>query len=288
MKQLTTNTRRGLTLTELLAVMMIISLLATIAVPVYVSRQEDARIRVAMGEAREIAMAQENVAVMHGFYVPLQILDELPARTDNTAATGEERIDQHRFVGNGAQDDNIYLIIPTIPARDQVGRQLTLANGVIGNVNFNPLVRKLIENWSGPYITWHRYWYDPRGFTGGAGYDGPHDPRYRNTADLFKDYPLDPWGNPYRFYSPIGIIGNGNDERGADFNFETPNPNFSNGWLRDMSGQDEGRRFQRYAIVSYGRDGLSDYDGLVNPNIPDNDIVYEFGTDGVGRNFGKF
>src|SRR5690606_231653 len=202
----------GLTLTELLAVMMIISLLATIAVPVYVARQEDARIRVAQGETREIAMAEEAVAAMHGFYVPFQLLDELPPRPDNLVATDEERIDQHANVGGAAADSNIYLIIPTIRARDQLGNQLRLSDGRLTAGDTNPLVRKMIQNWSGPFITWQRFWYNA---TNSAPYEGPSDPDYRNSNDMFLDFPLDPWGNPYRFYSPIGIIGDGNDERGA-------------------------------------------------------------------------
>jgi prepilin-type N-terminal cleavage/methylation domain-containing protein len=288
MKQLTTNTSRGLTLTELLAVMMIISLLATIAVPVYVSRQEDARIRVAQGETREIAMAEEAVAAMHGFYVPFQLLDELPAHPDGDTAPDEERIDQHQFVGGAAGDANIYLIIPTIRAEDQVNNQLRLDQGRLTGGDTNPRVRKLIQDWSGPFITFHRFWYNPTGRTGSASYDSPYDPQYRLSEDLFLDFPLDPWGNPYRFYSPIGIIGDGDDERGNEFNFENPDDGFSNGRLVDMQGSDEGRRFQRYAVVSYGRDGLSDMDPLIPVNNNDNDIVYEFGTDGVSRNFGKF
>ncbi len=279
MKQLTTNKSRGLTLTELLAVMMIISLLATIAVPVYVSRQEDARIRVAQGETREIAMAEEAVAVMHGFYVPFQLLDDLPARRDNAVRTDEERIDQYQHLGGIVADSNIFLINPTIPAEDQINNQLTLADGRPG-VGGNPRVRRLILDWNGPYINFHRFWYDPSSAT----YTGPYDDNYRNSIDMFRDFPLDPWGNPYRFYSPIGIIGDGNDHRGDQFNFENPHAQFSNG---ELTRFDEDR-FQRYAVVSYGRDGLSDTDTLLPPNLDPNDIVYEFGTDGVSRNFGRF
>ena len=78
MKQMTWNKSRGMTLTELLAVLLIISLLVTIAVPVYVARQEDARIRVAQSECRRNCKAEDLVAVTHGFYVPFQLLDEFP------------------------------------------------------------------------------------------------------------------------------------------------------------------------------------------------------------------
>jgi prepilin-type N-terminal cleavage/methylation domain-containing protein len=285
MKQLTMNDSRGMTLTELLAVMMIISLLATIAVPVYVSRQEDARVRVAQGETREIAMAEETVAAMHGFYVPFQLLDELPPRTDQLGANNEERIDQHEFAGGGANDSNIYLIIPTIDPITQINRpggQIRLSDGRVGGNN--PLVRKMINDWSGPFITFHRFWYDPTG----VNYDSPYDPQYRQNDDLFRDFPLDPWGNPYRFYSPIGIIGGVNDALAGTFRYDNPDNDFSNGFLNDDRNTNEGDRFQKYAVVSYGRDGLSDYDPATNVNSVDNDIVYEFGTGGLGRNFGKF
>lgn len=285
MKQLTINKSRGLTLTELLAVMMIISLLATIAVPVFVARQEDARVRVAQAECREIAMAQEAVAAMHGFYVPFQLLDELPADPDVSGRSGVERIDQHQYAVGAAADTQIYLIIPTIRAEDQTGaNQLTLDQGRVGSSDPNPLVRKLIQNWSGPFITWQRFWFDANSAT----YDGPSDPDYRDSDDMFLDFPLDPWGNPYRFWSPIGIVGTGNDEDGADFDFEDPNVNFSNGRLTLGQDQDEADRFQRYAVVSFGRDGISDLDDLQPADNIYNDIYYEFGTDGVSRNFGKF
>lgn len=268
MKQITWNKQRGLTLTELLAVLLILSLLATIAVPVYVSRQEDARIRVALTECRQYAMAQETVAAMHGFYVPLQLLDELPPRNDGSTPLDEERIDLHY------NPNNMYLIIPTVEARVQEGDQFTL-----GDYNTNALVRKLIDNWSGPFVNFQRFWWDVTSTV----YDSPTDDDYRDSDDLFRDFPLDPWGNPYRFYSPIGIIGDGNDHD-SNFDFENPNNRFSNGYITQFDDE----RFQKYAIVSYGRDGIRDTDTLLPANSVPNDIYYEFGTDGVSRNFGKF
>jgi prepilin-type N-terminal cleavage/methylation domain-containing protein len=276
MKQIITNKSRGLTLTELLAVLLIISLLSTIAVPVYVARQEDARVRVAISECRQIAMAEETVAAMHGFYVPFQLLDELPPRPDNINAGDEERIDEH-FNAN-----EMHLIIPTIRAEDQINRQPTLDEGYENSGRQNPRVRQMVDNWAGPFISWQRFWYDS---SDTSPYEGPTDDDYRDSDDLFRDFPLDPWGNPYRFYSPIGIIGDGNDHQGEDFDYRNPNPSFSNG---ELTRNDEDR-FQRYAVVSYGRDGFSDLDTAdLPPNHVYNDIFYEFGTDGVSRNFGKF
>ncbi len=275
MKQIKTNNSRGMTLTELLAVLMIISLLATIAVPVYVARQEDARVRVALTECRQISDAEEAVAAMHGFYVPFQLLDDLPADRDD-ASPDEERIDRYPI---GLADP--YLIIPTVRAEDQYpsSNQLRLSQGYIGTGNSNPLVRKLVDNWSGPFINFQRFWYN----ADGVSYDDPSDTRYRDSNDMFIDFPLDPWGNPYRFYSPIGIRGSGQDHQ-DDFNFINPDTNFSNGELT----RNDDERFQRYAIVSYGRDGIRDTDPSLPGDFIYNDIYYEFGTDGVSRNFGKF
>ncbi len=275
MKQIKTNNSRGMTLTELLAVLMIVSLLATIAVPVYVSRQEDARVRVALTECRQIADAEEAVAAMHGFYVPFQLLDDLPADPED-ASLDEERIDRYPAT---LQDP--YLIIPTVRAEDQFpsNLQLQLSQGYTGAAKPNPLVRKLVDNWGGPFINFQRFWLDGDG----SSYEGFTDPQYRNSNDMFRDFPLDPWGNPYRFYSPIGLIGTDDNENDA-FDFDDPRSGFSSGELTRV----DQNRFQRYAVVSFGRDGIRDTDSSLPTNFIYNDIFHEFGTDGVSRNFGKF
>lgn len=283
MKQMTLNNRRGLTLTELLAVLMILSLLTTIAVPVYVARQEDARVRVAITECREIAMAEDTVAAMHGVYVPFQLLDDLPPRPDQAdgAGGGEERINRNPW------SDDLYLINASIRAQQQYddGNQLRLGQGYDPPTvtPANPIVRRLVQNWSGPFITFQRFWYD----VDAVGYAGPSDPDYRLNNDLYRDFPLDPWGNPYRFYSPIGAIGSHSSNYDAElFQYDNPDLGFSDGMLQ-INNDDE--RFQRFAVVSFGRDGVSDtYPTLPGPNDILNDIYYEFGTDGLSRNFGKF
>src|SRR5690606_24010292 len=141
-------------------------------------------------------------------------------------AGDEERIDEH------FDPADIFLINATIPAEDQVGNQAalgyTLLNGYdTGSADPNPLVRRLVQNWSGPFISFQRFWYD---FTPvGIDYDGPGDPDYRDSDDLFRDFPLDPCGNPYRFYSPLGIIGGDLDDEECDF--DDPAVDFSNGGL---------------------------------------------------------
>jgi len=263
MKMNLRNTKRGLTLTELLVVMLIIGLLATIAIPVYTARQEDARVRVALGECREIAHAEEQVAIFHGFYVPFHLLDELPARRNTI--TNEERM------GEQGSPTSYHLIDPFIRAVDQ-GTQPTL-NDSNTLSPYASRVDQLKNNWHGPFMTFQRY------YTGRPGIDEqPGDLGYENSTYFFFDYPLDPWGNPYRLYSPIGIVGNS-----LTFDFIGPDTNnFNNGQLTTLDD-----RFQRYTVISFGRDGKSDTVAPANNLTNPNDIFYEFGTDGVESNFGR-
>ena len=85
-----------------------------------------------------------------------------------------------------------------------------------------------------------------------------------NPTDRRRDFPLDPWGRPYRMYSSIGIVGTG--ALGDNYNSDT----FSNGHLTENDD-----RFDRYAIVSFGPNGKSDtYIGATELK---DDIVYYFG-----------
>lgn len=258
------NRNRGLTLTELLVVMLIIGLLASIAVPVYVRRQEDARVRIALAECREIAEAEEQVAVLHGFYVPIRVLDDLPPPPAGVATiTGEERINQEPF--------NFFLIDPLVRAQDQINNQPQY-NDQFSASPYAARVANLVNNWSGPFMNFQRFYTD-------AAQRSPTDPIYRNSSALYLDFPLDPWGNPYRFYSSAGVIGT--QDYGV-FNPNTgANQNFGDGRLTTL----DANRFDRYAIVSYGRDGISDTQAITL-NYRD-DVFYIFGTDGVESNFGR-
>lgn len=281
------NNKRGLTLTELLAVLVIMGLLTTIAVPVYVNRQEEARISVARQETKKIAEAEETVAALHGFYVPFQLLDDLPF-----ADSGSLNFNQQERINGNPDANRIHLIDPFVRAFDQFNNNnqpLLIDGGLLGNpnpTNLNARVRNMVQKWNGPYIQFHRFWYNQETDASGnpIRYDGPADPDYMTNDDLFRDFPLDPWGNPYRFYSAVGVVGNGRDEDQFDFN--TPDGDFSNGRITTNDPD----RFDRWAVVSYGRDGIRDTDanGPLSNNLPGNDISYQFGSDGVSKNFGKF
>jgi prepilin-type N-terminal cleavage/methylation domain-containing protein len=256
--------KRGLTLTELLVVMLIIGLLATIAIPVYTRRQEDARLRVAMGECREIAHAEEQCALFHGFYVPFQMLDDLPIPSSGSTVGMEAISDDN--------PGNLFAIDPFTQASQQESIQ---ANFRIDRTSSNARIRALVEDWAGPFMNFQRF-YVP------AGGPFPGDPNYLNNTIRFLDFPLDPWGNPYVFYSGLGAIGSSvNSILIGNWNTGIASVNISDGDLTTIDP-----RFDRYAVVSMGRDSVSDTGALGNPNIR-NDIIYQFGSDGVESNFGR-
>lgn len=81
-----------------------------------------------------------------------------------------------------------------------------------------------MNSWKGPYIT-----YQPNNITeNGLGYD--------------KGTPIDPWGRPYYFYSPVGLI--------------SPS-------TRTITLDMYGDTFDRYAIVSLGSDGIKSGDDII-------------------------
>lgn len=242
--------KRGFTLTEMLVVMVIIGLLATIAIPVYISRMEDARVRLAKGEEREIAQAEEQCALIHGYYVPFQVLDDLPEPPPYTR-TGDTLYDDSR--------SQIYLVNPLIRPELQKGRQFQLDSTTAR-------IQRMVDSWEGPFL-------NPQRVYTGTQVD-PRDPNWINRLD----FPLDPWGTPYLFYSPLGIIGSSAYKSNGDFSNLTIS--FSDGAI--PSSDTDARGFDRYAVVSYGRNLLGDND---TPNDKD-DVIYLFGTGGVESDFG--
>lgn len=240
--------RRGVTLTELLVVLAIIGLLATIAVPVYVNKMEQAKVTTAKHEVRELANAEEVCGIMHGYYVPLNMLDDIPYRSLNRPAVVDD-------IENTKDILNPYLISTGIPIVDQETNQNRLSQ-------FTSIkaVSNLFFGWQGPFMNFKRY------YLGDGVYVEPPDPL---PEDIARDYPLDPWGNPYIIVTELGYV--------------TPR-----GFITTQNiqaSQSPEREFDRMAIISLGPDGsvsiLAD-DGLTYQNITaEDDIWVYFGASGI-------
>lgn len=243
--------KRAVTLVELLVVLAILSLLATLAVPVYVNKSEQARRTTARFEVREIATAQEQVALTHGYYVPIHVLDNVAG----TVSTTQDRDD----FGNDIQASNKYFIDPFIDLETQDADQTSMQDALNGSP---AKAVAMVDNWAGPFLNPVR-----------VATDGTRD-----QADMTSDIVLDPWGRPYLFYSPVGILSNFSsiDDFGVNA-FDSTNPSaridYDNGRIQvDAEGS---REFDRYAIVSYGADGQFDF-ATGSGDLVD-DILYEFG-----------
>lgn len=244
------HSQRAVTLTELLVVLAIISLLATIAVPVYIQQLQRAKVAVAQVEVREIAEAMQHVAATHGFLVPIHVLNNIPTPRGNTAGligTPAANRDDMQNLNRSA----LGIIDVNIPLSRQTGaNQLRLDSS-------NDRVVRMVENWQGPFLNPTRIRYV--GET--AGNPG--------TGTLWEDIVVDPWGNPYRVYSPFGMLGS-DSRTPAQSNFQVTRG------MDDMIFTNfETSRFDRFAIVSYGPDGDSSYENN-NPMFQGDDIYYRF------------
>lgn len=256
MKRCLTTHRRAVTLVELLVVLAILSLLATLAVPVYVQKTEQARRATARAEVRAIAEAQEQVALAHGFYVPMHLLDNLANSTFESAVRDD--FDNYGSASPGAA----FLINPFVNLQQQFGNQPTLADGLSGN---DLQAANMIAGWQGPFLNPTR-----------VGNDAQNPNTRQNVA---RDIILDPWGRPYVFFSPVGIIAEQNftDLKGYDTSDTSVSRiAIDSGRLRNQDGSFMDP-FDRWAIVSYGANGVLDANDAGPGGVLPDDIWYTFG-----------
>ncbi len=251
----------GVTLTELLVVLLIIAILATIAVPVYLNRVEEARVRTAQGEVRELAVAEDMCAATHGFYVPLQVLDDV-VQPEQSNSTRDDSI-QNEYSHNSG----LYLYKVGLPPTAQLGgTQRQLSDSQPGSANYDTDVANLLNKWGGPFVNFNRYF---KGMSGNTIINNAAD---SSDTQIQEDFPLDPWGQPYRIFGPLGILGSGNV-----FNSTSPsewNSTMFNLQQTNRSGEQD--PFDRFAIVSYGPNHTADLSGTGAVNSGD-DIIYMFG-----------
>lgn len=249
--------KKAVTLTELLVVIAIISLLATMAVPVYLNQMQRARVATAQSETREIAVAMQAVGVTHGFFTPIHILDNV-ANRDDTITGQTSTPDDFDNIENPSTR---FLIDITRSLDDQAGLSQLNIGDASNNSNYR--VQSLVEGWQGPFLDPQRVRFVNEDFaTPGSG-------------EIDQDLVVDPWGTPYRVYSERGLLGDAglpNDPIEENLTISIDNLAIPNG-----SGL-EPERFDRFAIVSYGPDRLNGDNGsaVTNPLDQGDDIFYTF------------
>ena len=232
----------GTTLTELLVVIVVLSLLASIAVPVAINRSTQGKISAARADVKALANAEEMVGMIHGFYLPLQVLDDI-------AGIGIDPEDDAIEAENGLNVINV-----NVPIRSGAA-QVIITSG-------DGQVRRMIETWQGPFISLQRFFMSNI---------------ERLDTDARLDHPLDPWRTPYILYAPNGVVGSGagsfaESNQPIDLFDLIGDRGFSDGQLLQRDD-----RFDRWAVVSFGPDGVSgDITGGGQFDLGD-DIVHFFG-----------
>lgn len=252
------RSQRAVTLTELLVVLAIISLLATVAVPVYLSQIQRARIATAQFEVRQISEALQQCAIVHGFYVPIHILDNVPNQPSGSTVGGTQR-DDFDVIGGGLGSLGVidaFRNLETITS----GSQLNLGST-------DDRVEKLISGWQGPFLNPKRVKY-----VGEV-------PTVIGSGTFFEDLVVDPWGNPYRFYTDLGLSSSaGTPAASGDQIVLTMDDN--------RISSVEANRFDRYAVVSYGPDGTTGFTSSGNSLIQGDDVYYAFA--GIAGNESRY
>jgi hypothetical protein len=135
-------------------------------------------------------------------------------------------------------------------------QSLTSANAchLITSTSMDVPTANMVKNWKGPFTDFQNFYVKANTSI---------------TSNYFLDFPKDPWGNYYLFYSPKGITGAfpvgglaGADPTLADFD-------------GTVNTGDPGR-FDRWAIVSWGPNGVPDTSADTTNGTAD-DVYYQFG-----------
>lgn len=234
---------RANALVDILIAIVSILVLVGVARLMYGNSLETARVSQARTGVKDLAEAQQRVFAAHGVFVPLQVLDDVSTGTQNVIHP-----DKGDYIGREP-----ITVMAIDPNKVDEGTQVAL--------------NMAISDWAGPY-------YQPRRIYAGN-LEGATVPTEWTQDILTSDYPLDPWGQPYRLYSSRGLVGTaaaaGTDEAYAS-------AEFSDGVLTD----NEDRGYDDFAIVSFGPDKTSD-----SVSMNDDDVIYFFGPESSAGSAGE-
>lgn len=219
---------RGFSILEIVIALIIISILTLALMPTVTNRARQARINVALTDARTIADAQERLSVDTGFFARLYVLDDVTdvgdgirndADADLIDGTNDE--DLATTSDPGATLTSISTIwISTTTEDFQTGPAAVTDRFILDEEAFG---------WVGPYLNWNL---DVNG----------------------NDWPDDPWGNDYLLVTKAGALFTPElvpGESVSDDEFQFPNFTTSTLW---GGGTLDTSTFDRPAIISFGPD----------------------------------
>jgi type II secretory pathway pseudopilin PulG len=178
----------GFTTIELIISVIIIGILGAIIVPVYVTRADEARLSAAQQDLEALQTAQQHAAIDTGYFYRLYVLDD-DSGGDNIPSSNltADRVD-------GIRDEALRtdVVNPKLLFIDtKTGTFLAGGAAIFDRMAQN----ETAFNWNGPYVKFARK----------VGLKNP-------VANLPAGTPLDPWGNPYLFFTKEGLV---NDRDGV-------------------------------------------------------------------------
>ncbi len=217
------NTHRasdgGFTIIELIISVIIIGILVAIIIPVYVTRADEARLSACLQDLEALQTAQQHAAIDTGYFYRLYVLDDVSGGDGIPASnlTGD-RVDGIRDEALRTDVSNQkFLFIDT-----KNGTFVPGGAGIFDRMAQN----ETSFNWNGPYVNV-------------AHKSGAKHPIAGQPAGL----PLDPWGQPYLFFTKEGLV---NDRDGV----------ISTTFVAQDGNSYPTQRFDRPTILSLGPNGV--------------------------------
>ncbi|MCX7626357.1 MAG: type II secretion system protein GspG [Candidatus Sumerlaeaceae bacterium] len=182
------TSQSGFTIIELIISVIIIGILVAIIIPVYVTRADEARLSAALQDLEALQTAQQHAAIDTGYFYRLYVLDDV-AGGDNVPASNltADRVDGIRDEALRSDVSNPKLLFIDVKS----GTFLLGGNAIFDRMAQN----ETAFNWNGPYVSVPRK----------VGLKNP-------VANVPAGTPLDPWGNPYLFFTKEGLV---NDRDGV-------------------------------------------------------------------------
>ncbi len=174
MKRCSQQKPNGFTLVELIAVVVILSILTYVVSASYRNWNEESKKTAALMEMKQIADGEKQVEAKYGYYLPLTVLDDI--------ASVPSGISNADLIGDHA---NFLIIDPQTGANPPTNTVRTIRDMLSGS----PMTSSdtvLTYKWKGPYLE-----YQP-------------DKKYNSSGVIGAEVPLDPWSGPYHFLSING------------------------------------------------------------------------------------